>query len=425
MRNFWRSSNVLPGVVDRLRCPRRRRSLLKFAEVIFICAFLALLSVDRHAIAETTFTQALDTQLDGVTLLFPVGDFEPCGRLVGGDRNQITGVPIGFGPELTQICSRISAGIPGSGSVSASAAASGGGVTTTVPVVERRQRRLREEEMEANEASSDTEFALGSGVSVFASARYEDLDRDQTAFEDGYDSDVWSATIGADYLVSNSMVAGLVLNLGRWDGDYDTGGGFDTDSYGATAFASFIPSRNLFIDVAFGYARNDISENRRRTYDRTVTDTSSGTTERQDFSGRVDADRDDDIWSAVLRLGYDIPIRQFTIGPRFELDWRYTDIDGYTEKGNTGLELQYQEDSQTLLESKLGLQALMAISTRVGVFVPQVYGRWAHEFADDQRSISVQFVQDLRPNPTIFSFDNDKPDRNWWEFGAACSSNGA
>ena len=380
-----------------------------------LSAALVLLASQPQALADVTFNDALDTQLDGVTS--STGVFVPCTRLVATDRNTATGVPIGFGPQLTEICSSIPPAGAGGG-VSAGAASAGGGVTASVPVVEQRQRKLREEEKEGEDVGGDQEISLGSGFSVFFSAEYENLDRDQTAFEDGYDSDVWGLALGADYLVNNLMVAGLALNLNRWDGDYDSGGGFDTDSYGATAFASFLPLKRLFIDVAVGYARNDISEDRRRAYDRVITDTSTGTITPQAFGGRTDADRDDNMWSAVLRLGYDFPINQFTIGPRFALDWRYTDIDGYTEKGNTGLELQYQGDSRTLLQSKLGLQASMAIGTHIGVFVPQVSGNWVHEFADDQRSISAQFVQDLRANPTRFSFDTDNPDRNWWEFGA-------
>lgn len=399
--------------------PRQTRLSGKLAGTIIICSALLLLPAQPQALADITFNNALDTQLDGVTL--PSTEFEPCVRLVGGDPNARdgSGVPIGFGPELTAICSRISPQGSSAG-VGASGASAGGGVTATVPVVEERQRKLREEEKEGEDAGGDAEISLGSGVSAFFSAKYGDLDRDQTAFEDGYDSDGWGLTLGADYLVNNLMVAGLALNLNRWDGDYDTGGGFDTDSWGATAFASFLPWKRLFIDVAVGYARNDISEDRRRFYIREeIPDINDpNTTVTQVFGGRTDADRDDDMWSASLRLGYDFPINRFTIGPRFALDWRYTEIDGYTEEGRTGLELKYQEDSRTLLQSKLGLQALMPISTGIGVFMPQVYGRWVHEFADKQRSISVQFVQDLRANPTRYSFDTDDPDMDWWEFGA-------
>jgi outer membrane autotransporter protein len=60
----------------------------------------------------------------------------------------------------------------------------------------------------------------------------------------------------------------------------------------------------------------------------------------------------------------------------------------------------------------------MAISTGFGVIVPQLNGNWVHEFADDRRSTSVRFVQDLRSDPTQFSFDTDAPDRNFFEVGA-------
>ena len=399
---------------------RQIKAVIVRSGAIILCSLLVMLFIYQISLAEITFNDAFNTQINGV----PVDvSWVPCVRLVGGDPNARdgTGVPFGLGPELAAICTTISP--PGSsGSISGGGQASnGGGVTTTVPVVERRQRKLREEAKERTGGDDDTEVTLGAGLAAFVSANYEDLDRDRTGFEDGYDSDIWRVTLGADYQVKNSMVVGLALNLARWNGDYDTGGGFDTDSYGATAFASFLPLQYMFLDVSVGYMRNDISEDRRRFYTRDITFTDPGVgtiTTTQVFGGRTDADRDDNLWSALLRLGYDFPIRQFNVGPRLALNWLYTDIDGYKERGGSGLELKYQEDSRTLLQSKLGLQASMAISTRIGVFVPQVYGNWVHEFADNQRSISVQFVQDLRPNPTRFSFDTDKPDRNWWELGA-------
>jgi outer membrane autotransporter protein len=60
----------------------------------------------------------------------------------------------------------------------------------------------------------------------------------------------------------------------------------------------------------------------------------------------------------------------------------------------------------------------MAISMTFAVLVPQVTGDWVHEYADDQRSISAGFVQDFRENPTSFSFQNERPDRDFFEINA-------
>jgi outer membrane autotransporter protein len=244
---------------------------------------------------------------------------------------------------------------------------------------------------------------------VFASANYQDLDRDGTNFEDGYDSDLWGVMVGAEYMISDTLAAGLALNYTDWDGDFDSGGRFDKDIYGSIVYASFFPREGVFADLVLGYNRIDVSSKRRRDY----------RNERgQPFGGEVSGDPDDNQFSTSLSVGLDYPIRQFTVGPRLGLDFEYTDLDGYSESGGTGLELNFEDDTETSLQSRLGLQASMAISTTFAVFLPQVRGDWVHEFADDQRSVSVRFVQDLRANPTSFSFENEKPDRDFFEINA-------
>jgi outer membrane autotransporter protein len=378
-----------------------------------VWAGLALLAGGGPAGAQTTFNEALDAQLDGATT--GGGAFEPCVRLVGGDRDPVTGAPIGFGPQLTQICTTIP---PGAGAASASSqASSGGGVAPETPV-ERRLRALRGDEEEAGGAQAAAR--LDSGVSVFFSADFGDRDREQTAFEDGYGSDLWAVTAGADYPFSESVVGGLAFNYTSWNGDYDTGGGFESNAYGLIGYASIRPADRFFVDAMLGYAWKDFSEDRRRFYTREIVNAGlvPGQAETQVFGGRVDSDRDDGVFSGRVLVGYDHPLQGFTVGPRLALDFAYTDMDGYSEKGTTGLELKYASDSRTSVKSRLGLYGSSAISTGFGVVVPHASADWVHEFADDRRAVSAQFVQDLRSNPTRFSFDTDKPDRNAYELAA-------
>ncbi|MDH3230548.1 MAG: autotransporter outer membrane beta-barrel domain-containing protein, partial [Alphaproteobacteria bacterium] len=46
---------------------------------------------------------------------------------------------------------------------------------------------------------------------------------------------------------------------------------------------------------------------------------------------------------------------------------------------------------------------------------------WRHEFKDDQRTINVRFVQDLRADPQVFGFETEEPDRDFFEVGAGVS----
>ena len=63
----------------------------------------------------------------------------------------------------------------------------------------------------------------------------------------------------------------------------------------------------------------------------------------------------------------------------------------------------------------MGAFASYAISTSIGVFVPQLSGEWVHEFQDNQRVIYFRFREDL--GQTKLRFQTDSPDRNYANLG--------
>lgn len=145
-----------------------------------------------------------------------------------------SGKPLFFGLQLTEICTPRVAGPPAAGSADSSG--SGASVMRVMARVQERLRIAREAAQDKDKkgggASADTVIDLGDGLGVFVTAEYESLDKDRTRFEDGYDSDNWSVLLGVDYRFRKWLVGGVALNFWHDDGDYDQGGGFDTDAYG-------------------------------------------------------------------------------------------------------------------------------------------------------------------------------------------------
>lgn len=115
--------------------------------------------------------------------------------------------------------------------------------------------------------------------------------------------------------------------------------------------------------------------------------------------------------------GYDHPIGMFTVGPRLGINYSHTHIHNFEERGSTGLELKYDDQYVNSLQSVVGMQGQAAISTGMGVLVPQVNADFIHEFANSQRFLNVQYVEDLSPTPTKFRFQNDVPVRNYFNVG--------
>lgn len=256
------------------------------------------------------------------------------------------------------------------------------------------------------------------GVGFFASGLVESLNRDITTFQDGYKSNILGITAGADYRFNKKLVAGLALSYSNTDGSFRSGGDFSTNSYGGLLFASYVPTDRTFIQVTGGYTRNNYLV--ARTASATVSDSAF----RANFPGAINnisglasSNSNGTILNLGLLTGYDHPIGRFTIGPRVGINYSHTQIHNYTETGGTGIELKYDDQSINSLQSVLGVQGSAAFSTDLGVLVPQLNADYIHEFANSQRFIGVQFAEDLRATPAIFTFQNDVPVRNYFNLG--------
>ncbi len=305
------------------------------------------------------------------------------------------------GSGLDSICSA-----PGGSGSSSGASAS---APQTAPgIVLERLDTLRDDDGSA--AGSGTVIELTPGLSLLLAAEYEKLDRDVTTFEAGYDSDINRFTLGADYQFSDTFLAGLAFSYSQQDGDFTGGGDFENDAFGVIGFLSFVPTDQVFIQATLGYAD--------KSYDRTrqASLTIGGTT----FPGTPRGDYDGTEYSGGISAGYDHRFGSFTFGPRVGVDWLYNSFDGYTESGSSGLELVFEDTSEISLQTRVGLEGSLALSTGFGVLVPQLSADWVHELENDQRTENFSFADDV--NKVKFQYEDEPPDRNYFEVAAGVSA---
>lgn len=350
-----------------------------------------------------TLDEAVNNQLkpDPSTAVF-------CSQLLDGDRSNASKFLTG---QLLGICDRDQNAGPST--------STGGGAAspTTLPkIVQQRLREMRGEKAappKVQASSGDAVTRLGSGLSLFLSGEYESLNRDVTTFEDGYDSDIWRVTGGADYLFTDRVGAGLALGYSRQNGSYTGGGRFGNDSYDILAFGSFLPFERTFVQVTAGYARKQYDRDRQATW----TWTQAGNPGNQlPFAGSEHADYNANEVRVGALAGYDYPVGNVTISPHAGLDWDHISFDTYSETGSSGLELTYYNDQRNSLQSTVGVQTQVGFKTGFGALVPQASVDWMHEFEDDQRTVDVSFVGDSRGRR--FSYETERPDRDWFVINA-------
>ncbi len=117
----------------------------------------------------------------------------------------------------------------------------------------------------AGGASPNVVYGVGSGTSVFFSAGAYAQNHHNNRFEDGYEAQLPTVTVGADYRINEWLLAGLALNYTNYDGTYDDGGGFDKHIFGPLLYATFLPFQGAFANVVLGYARQENENNRLAT----------------------------------------------------------------------------------------------------------------------------------------------------------------
>lgn len=255
-------------------------------------------------------------------------------------------------------------------------------------------------------ASADVIAAQWGKFSTFLTAGATTLRHYQNAFEDGYNATIPSVTAGGGYAVFDNLEVGLAFNYANAKGNYNAGGGFDSSSYTPLLYVNYLPFDNAFANLALSYTRRNQSIDRFAV----AGSTNNGTVISRLTNGNFNANQ----YTLNFLSGYDFAIDNITFGPRVGVDVRQWEINSYHESSNTGLELRYNNQHQTSLQTTLGLFASSAHSLSFGVLVPQISATWVHEHANDSRIVNAHFIQaaDSTTGPGFF-FRTENPARDW------------
>ena len=267
-------------------------------------------------------------------------------------------------------------------------------------------QRLRQQQCEADDnanclqpggASADeTSF---DGLNLFVSTDYQYKRKDEAA-EAGFQSDRGGITVGLDAPMEWGLIGGAISYSHTW-GDFDDDGGeFGIDSFGGLVYASYYPTDASYIDAVIGLAGKGQTLDRRVVANNVILGNAEGDTIGFEFQGSLSG-------------GYDFAFDNITIGPRVGVNYLRTELNGFTETGNP-LALSYEDQVEDSLTTTAGVQASIAISTSIGVIVPQASAEYVHEFLNDRRTIHAVSTDGTA---TPVDFVTDPPDRNYFNIG--------
>lgn len=231
----------------------------------------------------------------------------------------------------------------------------------------------------ANESETDsaTGFVTDSGIPFFGSA-------------------------GIDYQRAGGPVIGLAFTVAGQDKDFSTGGGFDQVSLAPSLYAAYrIKATWLDATASYGFLQDEV--------------------ERQTTIGKfIDLNTaDPDGRSALLavRGGRDFILNgTITTGPVVGILAQRVDLDGFTEKDNSGVTaLSFAGQTRDSLISQLGWRAMIDLDR----WQPFVEGAWHHQWADRNETITTSLTSVAAPS---FIMDAAPIAEDWAtaSFGTSC-----
>ena len=215
--------------------------------------------------------------------------------------------------------------------------------------------------------------------------------------------DVFGAHLGA-LKTQGPWVLGFSGHVFQSDIDGNSEYDADATGYGLNLGLgrSFnLGSLNPFVELTGGWTQVDMDQTRR-------TSMISG------LPGKYDSDVDMDIFTASLTVSNRFALDNFSLTPRIGVDYAYTDINSYTEKGTGVFALKVSGDEMNSFRSVLGLTLGYSPVPSLDL---ELRADYFHEFADTEATLASR----SKSAPLMFKTNGQDMGRDSARLGAGVS----
>jgi autotransporter-associated beta strand protein len=210
----------------------------------------------------------------------------------------------------------------------------------------------------------------GSGI-------YGDVDGNSN--ESAFDYTIWGGSLGADLRLAEHWVLGLAGGYANTElGFSSRPGEGDIDTFQGALYAGYVDPR-FHVGVSGRYAYNDMDGKREIGFG---------------LNRTASADPDGDDYGARVESGLNLlDIGGVVLQPTVSLDYNRLTQDDVTESGAGSLNLAIEDNDLDSLALGVGMRVHghWKIAEDLWI-VPELHGRWLHEFLDTDRLIEAQLV---------------------------------
>ena len=276
--------------------------------------------------------------------------------------------------------------------------------------------------------------AAATGWAWFGNVEYEFGERDQTDFENGYDSDGFGVTIGIDYALDNGVVLGGAFEFNSANVDFDqenqgalsavSGGEQEFDSQSISGFVSY-NSGSFFASGIISYAEGEIDMEREIDV---VVSTNTAAARQT-----LDSDTDTEQFGLQAQVGYTFGEGALSFDVYGGFDLMQLDIDSFSETGSA-VALAFGDQDIDSEQIFLGGTLRNAITTDSGVIIPYLTVEVRNELDNDERSLDARYAFSalnageivtggpIQGDDDNFSIPTDDPDDTYFDVTVGISA---
>jgi len=213
---------------------------------------------------------------------------------------------------------------------------------------------------------------------IDGSGTYGDVDGNPD--ESGFDYTIWSGSLGADVLLAKHWVLGLAGGYAKTDLDFSSRpGDGEVDTYQGAVYAGYVDPR-FHVGVSGRYAYNEMDGKRDMRFG-AINRTASADLDGHDYGARFEGGLN------LLEIG------GIVFQPIASVHFSHLTQDDVTESGAMSLNLALEDFDLDSLVTGVGMRVRGHWNIGPDVWmVPELHGRWLHEFLDTDRFIEARLV---------------------------------
>ena len=233
--------------------------------------------------------------------------------------------------------------------------------------------------LSSNNVSSDGPSWLPEGVGFWIAGNFKFGTRDQTDDSSSLRFSTDGISVGIDRWFGDKVVLGLGLGYARGYSAIGSNGSKDNSkSTSVSAYGSYQPTPNIFVDGHIGYGK--------LRYD----------TDRYVESTDVIAHshREGNQFFGSLAVGYEYHKGRLLISPYGRMDFTFDDLNQTTETGAGLNALTYFDQSLESSQLSLGLRSELLYEASFGWVLPRLRLEYKHEFEGD-RLTTIAYADQL------------------------------